>query len=536
MTEPTTAERIAPQFREDDEDEASPAPQAGFWSGLYRPAPIVTLTMIIGWSAIYFAYHGHWLGVVLALITMTGGIVSVLRGRALGRRRRGRMGAAIEAAAARNRELEVLLRLGSTLLGVRSSGELLEEVVQIASNLLEAEGSAFLLVVEEGRFLRIEAGAGLLRKVVGSLLPVEGSLAGWAVLNDQPLISDDMDSDPRNFPLDTLPTEFKQAVCVPLRSSGVVIGSACAYNRLDRKFFTQHDVDLLSALGEQVAVGLDRAFMLEETRRNERELAAKNRELLRVTKLKDEFLANMSHELRTPLNAIIGFSDLLLMPEASILDEQQRDFLGSIARNGRHLLGLINNVLDLSKIEAGRMTVHLTRMDLRDSIQGAMTDTKSLRSAKNQLSTVEVGSEPLEVVADHTRIRQILYNLLSNAAKFTPDGGTIHLSALRTPVPLPVPADRSGDKPRLVTRDAVWISVRDSGIGIRPEDMGKLFQVFSQVDSSASRQQQGTGLGLALCKQFVELHGGTIGAESVYGGGSTFWFIVPVEGPIRQPG
>jgi signal transduction histidine kinase len=150
--------------------------------------------------------------------------------------------------------------------------------------------------------------------------------------------------------------------------------------------------------------------------------------------------------------------------------------------------------------------------------------------------SIEVGDAPLEVVADHTRVRQVLFNLLSNASKFTPEGGSVALSALRTPVPLSVPADRAGDKPRLVSRDAVWVSVRDSGIGIRAEDMHKLFEVFSQVDSSASRQQQGTGLGLALCKQFVEMHGGTIGAESVFGGGSTFWFILPVEGPLRHPG
>jgi signal transduction histidine kinase len=226
---------------------------------------------------------------------------------------------------------------------------------------------------------------------------------------------------------------------------------------------------------------------------------------------------------------------MLLMPEVEAMAEQRRDFLESIARNGRHLLGLINNILDLSKIEAGRMTVHLTRLDLRDSIRGAATDTMSLRSGKQQTATIDVGEEPLMVVADHTRVRQVLFNLLSNASKFTGEGGVVSLSAVRTPVPLAIPSERAGEKSRLVSRDAVWVSVRDSGIGIRSEDMHKLFQVFSQVDSSASRQQQGTGLGLALCKQFVEMHGGTIGADSIVGGGSTFWFILPVEGPVRHP-
>ena len=494
------------------------------------------LAMSVGWAGIILAYRGSWLGAVMAGVCTVGGFLAVRRGRNLSRRQRANLEGAIAAAAARNRELELLRRLGSTLLGVRSTGELLEEVVQLAATLLQAEGAGIMLLAEEGRFLRVAAGAGLLRGAGGSLLPIEKSLAGCAVLDNAPITSDDMEHDPRSFSIDTLPPNLNRAICVPLRSSGVVIGAACAYNRLDGRIFDEQDTTLLAALGEQVAVGLDRATMLEETRRNERELAEKNRELVRVTKLKDEFLANMSHELRTPLNAIIGFSELMLMPGAGVLDEQQRDFLESIARNGRHLLGLINNILDLSKIEAGRMTVHLTRVDLRDSIQGAVTDTSSLRSAKRQLVTVDLGTEPLFVVADHIRVRQVLFNLLSNASKFTPDEGTVGLSAVRTPVPLPVPADRASDQPRLASRDAVWVSVRDSGIGIQQSDMKKLFKVFSQVDSSTSRNQQGTGLGLALCKQFVEMHGGTIGAESIFGGGSTFWFILPVEGPIRQPG
>jgi len=503
---------------------------------LSHPARITSLALIAGWFAIYFSYAGPlWLGIGLALVTTGGGFLAMRRGETLSRVRREQMQRAIEAAAARNRELDLLRRLGSTLLGVRSSGELLEEVVAIAGNLMRVQGAAILLMVEEGRFLRVAAGSGLMRPVTGSLVPADRSLAGWTVLNDQPLLCENMEADPRNFPVDTMPPDLQRAICVPLRSSGVVIGAACGYNRLDGQPFDDHDLMLLSALAEQVAVGLDRAFMLEETRRNERELAEKNRELVRATKMKNEFLANMSHEFRTPLNAIIGFSELLLAPEAGTLDEQQRDFLESIARNGRHLLGLINNVLDLSKIEAGRMTVHLTRLDLRESIRGAVADTVSLRMAKRQTCTVEANPEPLEVVADHGRVRQILFNLLSNASKFTPEEGTLSLSAVRTPVPLPIPGERAGESTRLISRDAVWVSVRDSGIGIRPEDRDKLFKVFSQVDSSASRQQQGTGLGLALCKQFVEMHGGAIGAESIFGEGSTFWFILPVEGPIRQP-
>jgi signal transduction histidine kinase len=196
---------------------------------------------------------------------------------------------------------------------------------------------------------------------------------------------------------------------------------------------------------------------------------------------------------------------------------------------------LINNVLDLSKIEAGRMSFALAPTDLRDAITAAVTDTASLRSTKHQPVSLDLDQGSLTVLGDGQRVRQVLFNLLSNASKFTPDGGHIALSALRTRAPLPVPAERAGDKPGVLTRDAVWVAVSDDGIGIRQEDMPRLFVEFSQVDSSASRRVQGTGLGLALCRKFVELMGGTIGCESIHGTGSTFWFILPVEGPIRRP-
>jgi signal transduction histidine kinase len=151
------------------------------------------------------------------------------------------------------------------------------------------------------------------------------------------------------------------------------------------------------------------------------------------------------------------------------------------------------------------------------------------------VAVLEVGEQPLTVLGDGVRIRQILFNLLSNASKFTPDGGTVTVSAIATRAPLPIPADRVGDTARYVSRECVWVSVRDTGSGIQRSDLPKLFQEFSQVDSSSSRQQHGTGLGLALSKRFVEMHGGTIGCESVYGAGATFWFILPADGPLRNP-
>jgi signal transduction histidine kinase len=320
----------------------------------------------------------------------------------------------------------------------------------------------------------------------------------------------------------------------PIRSSGLVLGVIIVTDRNVGIPYTDSDLEVLQTLADQVAVGMDRTRALEERRRAIEALEAKNQELLRVTRLKTEFLANMSHELRTPLNAIIGFSDLLLTGGMGPLQGEHREFLESISRNGNHLLGLINNVLDLSKIEAGRMIHALAPTQIRDAITAAVADTASLRSAKRQTVAVDMEEGSLTVLADGQRVRQVLFNLLSNASKFTPDGGHMAISALRTRAPLSVPSDRAEDRPGMTTRDAVWVAVSDDGVGVRSQDMPRLFVEFSQVDSSASRRAQGSGLGLALCRKFVELHGGTIGCESIFGKGSTFWFILPVDGPVRR--
>jgi signal transduction histidine kinase len=450
--------------------------------------------------------------------------------------RRGRE-VALSAAEARARQRDLELTWLRRVADAMVSGDTLEHVLQVVADatadLLQSESAAIGFVVEEGRFVRLVAGTGPVGTVRDRLLPVDHSLLGWAVTHELPLTSPDMSADPRNYAIPDLP--LTTLVCVPLLSAGLAIGVLAGFNRRDGNPFTEADVHLLQTLGDQVVVGLDRAHVLEESRRKEEILAGKNRELQRATELKSQFLANMSHELRTPLNAINGFSDLLLTEELGPLNETQREFVDSILRNGRHLLGLINAVLDLSKIEAGRMTLTLVPSDVREIILGAVTDTASLRTAKRQGCVLEIGDDPLPVLADGTRIRQILYNLLSNASKFTPEEGTVTVSAIATRAPLPLPEDRLGETPRFVSRDCVWVSVRDTGTGIRPEDMSKLFHEFSQVDSSASRQQQGTGLGLALSMRFVEMHGGTIGCESVYGAGATFWFILPSEGPLRRP-
>ena len=247
-----------------------------------------------------------------------------------------------------------------------------------------------------------------------------------------------------------------------------------------------------------------------ELEEQHRELSRLNAELDQAGKLKDQFLANVSHELRTPLNSVIGFSDLLLTmatPE-SPLTETQRDYLETIARNGRHLLELINELLDLSKIAAGRMELRLEPLELAALLQEAAGTVRAQLEARRHTLVIEPSADHLVVTADRGRLRQVLLNLLSNAIKFSTDGGRVTLSA------------------RVEDSGAVRVAVSDTGIGIAPADQRKLFQEFVQVDASESRRYEGTGLGLALSKRLVELHGGSIGVDSELGKGSTFWFTL----------
>jgi len=248
-----------------------------------------------------------------------------------------------------------------------------------------------------------------------------------------------------------------------------------------------------------------------EVRQTAKRLEQLNAELDGAMKTKDQFLSNISHELRTPLNSIIGFTDLLLTQELGPpLSDQQRDFLETVARNGRQLLELINELLDLQRIAAGRMTLTPESVDLAALLAETTGSVHAQVQKHRHALVVTPTAQELRVQADRGRVRQVLLNLLSNAIKFTPDGGRITVAA--------GPVNGGAE---------VRIAVSDTGIGIAPEDQPKLFQEFSQLDASASRQYEGTGLGLALSRRLIELHGGTIGVDSEMGKGSTFWFTLP---------
>jgi signal transduction histidine kinase len=242
---------------------------------------------------------------------------------------------------------------------------------------------------------------------------------------------------------------------------------------------------------------------------------------------KSEFLANMSHELRTPLNHIIGFTDLVLSRDFGELTAEQEEFLKDVLGSSRHLLSLINDVLDLSKVEAGKMQLELSAVPIRELLENSlvMVKEKSLKQAIRL--SVEVDGLPELVQIDERKLKQVVYNLLSNAVKFTPAGGEVRLGAKVMEASelahLPAAGDGNGHARWL----SLWVS--DTGIGMEEKDLERIFNPFEQVEGSTSRKYQGTGLGLALTRRMVELHGGAIWAES--GGaekGSTFRLAIPL--------
>lgn len=244
-----------------------------------------------------------------------------------------------------------------------------------------------------------------------------------------------------------------------------------------------------------------------------RELDQRNREVERATRLKSQFLANVSHELRTPLNAIIGFSDLLVDGTPGPLNEKQRRFLGHVKNSGKHLLQLINDILDLSKIEAGRVELQLEDLSIETVVHEVISNVRSLAMVKGIELQLELAADS-NIHADRVRLKQVFYNLLSNAIKFTPENGTIVICCRR-----------DGEK--------VITSVQDNGPGIPPADLEMIFDEFRQSENAMKESLEGTGLGLAITKRLIEDHSGTIWVESAVGRGTCFSFALPYC-PVRQ--
>jgi signal transduction histidine kinase len=295
---------------------------------------------------------------------------------------------------------------------------------------------------------------------------------------------------------------YRAITVAPMMRAGVGIG-AVAVGRDAPGALSDKQIALLRTFADQAVIAIQNAELFREIREKSAQLEVAN-------KHKSEFLANMSHELRTPLNAIIGFSEVLIERMFGEVNEKQADYLKDIHESGRHLLSLINDILDLSKIEAGRMDLELSTFHLPTAISNAMT----LIRERAQRHGIALGAEldPAlgELQADERKVKQILLNLLSNAVKFTPDGGRVHVTAA-------------------LVNGSVELAVRDTGIGIAPEDQVAVFEEFRQVGGDTLRKAEGTGLGLTLTKKLVELHGGEIRLQSAPGKGSTFSFTLPVR-------
>jgi signal transduction histidine kinase len=296
--------------------------------------------------------------------------------------------------------------------------------------------------------------------------------------------------------------DFRSILSVPMLRDGNPIGAITVAGPLARSF-PEKQIQLLKTFADQAVIAIENVRLFTESQDKTQQLEIANRH-------KSEFLANMSHELRTPLNAVIGFSEVLLERMFGEVNPKQEEYLNDILSSGKHLLSLINDILDLSKIEAGRMELEAQPFDLPAALDNALTLIRE-RAARHSIG-LEVHVDPRigEIVADERKVKQVLLNLLSNAVKFTGEGGKITMSAA-------------------LNGDAVAVSVADTGIGIAAEDREAVFEEFRQVGTDYARKREGTGLGLALARRLVELHGGTLALESEVGKGSTFTFTIPVR-------
>ena len=295
---------------------------------------------------------------------------------------------------------------------------------------------------------------------------------------------------------------------VPLLRDGVVVGVIGA-TKAESGEFAPRQITLLETFADQAIIAIENVRLFNE-------IEDKSRQLELANKHKSEFLANMSHELRTPLNAIIGFSEVLIERMFGDVNDKQEEYLKDIHTSGQHLLSLINDILDLSKVEAGRMELNLGSFNLPLAIDNALTLIRERAQRHNITLKSEFDPALLEISADERKLKQILLNLLSNAVKFTPEGGRITVTA----------GMRGG---------MAEIAVADTGVGIAETDLAAVFEEFKQVGTDYTRKAEGTGLGLPLAKRFVELHGGTMRLVSEIGTGSTFLFTLPVSQQGRAP-
>ena len=387
----------------------------------------------------------------------------------------------------------------------------LETLVESAARLCEAD-KATVTRQKDGKFFPAEAygfSPEFLEYVRAfPMEPERGTIMGRALLERQIIHVPDVRADPE-FTWDEAQKlgGFRTVLGVPMLREGVLIG-VLALTRSEVRPFTEKQIELVSTFADQAVIAIENVRLFDE-------IQDKSRQLAEASQHKSQFLANMSHELRTPLNAIIGVSEML-REDAEAL-KQDTEPLDRVLGAGRHLLALINDILDLSKIEAGRMELHLETFPLVPVIKDVAKTIEPMATKNGNRLVVDCPADLGTIHADQTRFRQSLLNLASNANKFT-EKGTITIAA------------RQGQENG---RDWITLAVADTGIGMTAEQMGKLFQEFSQASSATASKYGGTGLGLVISRRFCQMMGGDITVESEAGRGSTFTIRLPriVEAP-----
>ena len=411
-----------------------------------------------------------------------------------------------------NSELRALEEIGRAVVSSLDTNAVLTAIVTRAVDLSHADAGAIYNFDASRRVFELAEAHALdetYRNAVSAIsIKFDESVFGLAARQQKPISIPDLTEGP-DYPLKdiTLAAGFKSILVVPLIGQDETLG-ALVLQRREAKDFTANTIGLMQTLADQSALAMNNARLF-------REVEQKGRELALASEHKSQFFANMSYELRTPLNAVLGYSELLADGLYGALPEKATEVLERIMVNGKHLLGLVNDVLDLSKIEAGQLTLTLEDYSMDDVVQSVVASTGSLASAKG----IEVNTsipEPLPIGrGDPRRLTQVLVNFISNAIKFT-DTGSI------------------GVRVKAVNGE-FNIAVSDTGPGIAPEDQEKIFEEFHQVDNSSTRKKGGTGLGLSISRRLVDMHSGRIDLNSTVGVGSTFSVIIPVRvGEQRQ--